>query len=333
MATITNTNPTLSDWTESLGPDGQIATVIEILSQVNEILSTMTVMEGNLPTGHRTTVRTGLPEGTWRRLYKGVANVKTARATITDTCGMLEAYNEVDKDLAYLNNNTAEVRAQEARGTMEGMSQQVASTLFYGNTVTHPERFDGFAPRFNLLSAGNGENIINGGGVGTDNHSIWLVVWHPDTCAAIVPKGSMAGLQMHDKGQETLTDADGLKFEGYRTHFQWKLGLSVRDWRYVVRIANIDKSLLTADISTGADLPDLMFRAVELLPSSTPAGARMCWYMNRTVRTFFRQQLAFKTKQSTLEWQNVAGHRVSVWPEGIYIHRCDALAIDEARVQ
>ena len=115
------------------------------LSQTNEILDDMMVVEGNLPTGHKTTVRTGLPQATWRLLNQGVPNAKSTTAQIVDTCGNLETYSVIDKDIADLNGNTAEFRLSEVRAFLEGMSQQVASTLIYGNQH-EPERFTGLRP-------------------------------------------------------------------------------------------------------------------------------------------------------------------------------------------
>ena len=76
MATLAVTNPTLLDVTKALDPDGSIAAVAEILNETNEVLQDMTMIEGNLATGHRTTVRTGLPAPTWRKLYQGVQPTK-----------------------------------------------------------------------------------------------------------------------------------------------------------------------------------------------------------------------------------------------------------------
>jgi len=331
MATLTATNPTLLDWTQALDPDGKVATVIEMLHETNEVLADITFMEGNLVTGHRTVVRTGLPSVTWRKLYQGVQPDKSQRAQITDTCGMLEAYNEVDKALADLNSNTNEFRLSEASAQLESMSQALADTIFHGNVAVNPERFEGLATRYNDTTAENGDNIVDGGGSGSDNASIWLVVWGPNTCHGIVPKGSMAGMQVNDKGQVTIEDVDGNggRMEAYRMHFRMDAGLTLRDWRYVVRIANIDRSNLTADASSGANLPELMFEAMELIPNL--GFGRPTWYMDRTVRTKFRQQLANETKQSTLQFENVGGHRAVMFNE-IPIRRCDALAPDEAQV-
>jgi hypothetical protein len=233
MTTLSVANPTLLDLAKRTDPDGSIATIVELLSQNNEILDDMTWVEGNLPTGHRTTVRTGLPAPTWRKLYGGVQPTKSTTAQVTDNTGMLEAYAEVDKALADLNGNTASFRLSEDMAHIEGMSQEMADTLMYGNEGSEPEAFTGLSPRYNLLSAANAENIIDAGGTGTDNASIWLVVWSPNTVHGIIPKGSTAGLKREDKGQVTIENVDGAggRMEAYRTHYRWDSGLSSsRTW-------------------------------------------------------------------------------------------------------
>ena len=256
MAVLSVQNPTLLDLARASDPDGKIATIVEILNETNEMLPDMVWIEGNLPTGHRSTIRSGIPAPTWRKLGGGVQPNKSTTVQVTDNTGMLEAYAEVDKALADLNGNTAAFRLQADRTHIEGMNQEVQDTLIYGNEATEPEAFTGLAPRFNSLSAENGDNIIDAGGTGVDNASLWLIVWGPNTCHGIVPKGSVAGLQMTDKGQVTLEDASGGsntgRMEAYRTHYRWDTGLTIPDWRYVVRIVNIDKSLLTRVYTSGA---------------------------------------------------------------------------------
>lgn len=332
MAELETKWPTLLDFAKALDTDNNVAQVAEVLTQTNEILMDMVFTEGNLPTGHRTTVRAGLPSVTWRQLYGGVQPSKSKRATVTDSCGMLEAYAEVDKALADLNGNTMAWRSSEDQAFIEAMSQEMALATFTANDQIDPEKFMGFAPRFNDKSAANGEHIIDGGGTGSDNASIWLIGWGENTVHGIFPRGSQAGLQMTDKGQVTIENVDGNngRMEGYRTHYRWDMGLVVRDWRYVVRIANIDRSALSADpASGGANLPQLMFQALELPPALS--NARFSFYMDRTVRTKFRQQLAASVKNSTLTTETVGGVRATMWEE-IPLRRVDALAADEARV-
>ena len=330
MATLADTHPTLLDLARRTDPDGNIADIVEILNQTNEVLDDMVWMEGNLTTGHRTTIRTGLPTPTWRKMYGGVQPTKSRTAQITDNCGMLEAYAEVDKALADLNGNTAAWRLSEESPHIEGMSAEVAQTIFYGNEGTEPEAFTGLAPRYNDLSAANADNIIDAGGTGTDNASIWLCVWGPNSGFGMTPKGSKAGLQMEDKGQVTIENVDGAggRMEAYRSHYRWDAGLCIRDWRYFVRIANIDRSALTTDATTGAHLPNLLFQAYERLPNT---NGRVCWYMDRAVKTKLGQQDSALIKQSTLTHENTGGRVVTSWL-GIPIRRSDVLSPDEARV-
>lgn len=331
MATLGTKNPTLADLAAVTDPDGSIADVVEILNETNEILMDMSWQEGNLTTGHKTTVRTGLPAPTWRKLYGGVQPTKARNAQITDTCGMLEAYAEVDKALVDLASDGAAFRLSEDRAHIEGMNQEVADTLFYGDETTAPEEFTGFAPRFNDLSAENADNIFDAQGSGSDNASIWLIVWGPNTCHGIVPKGSKAGLQQKDLGEVTIENVDGSngRMQALRTHYRWDVGLTVRDWRYVVRICNIDRSLLTADLSTGADLNSYMHDAVTEIPNISMG--RAVWYMDKTVLSWLRKQTANAVTNSTLSTDMVGGTMQTSWG-GIPIRRVDALSADEARV-
>jgi hypothetical protein len=332
MATLAATHPTLLDFKARLDPDHKVAQVIDILHQTNEVIDDMVFVEGNLPTGHQTVIRTGLPAPTWRKLYGGVQPTKSTTAKITEATGMLEAYAEVDKALADLNGNSAAWRMSEDRAFIEGMNQEFASTLFYGNEATEPEAFTGFGPRFNDQSAANGDNIITSAATpdSTDNTSMWLVVWGPNTCHGIIPKGSVAGIQVHDKGQVTIESIDGAggRMEAYRTHYRWDVGLCVRDWRYVVRI-NFDLEDVVKDAATGPDLFDLMVQAVELVPSL--GMGRPAFYANRLTRTWLRRQLINKVKNSTLSMENIAGKQVLAF-DGIPVRRCDAITSTESGI-
>lgn len=330
--TLSAIHPTLLDVTKRLDPDGKIDTIAELLAQTNEILDDMVWIEGNLPTGHKSTVRTGLPTPTWRKLYGGVQPTKSTTAQITDSCGMLEAYAEIDKALADLNGNAASFRLSEDRAHIEGMNQEFASTLMYGNEGTEPEAFTGFAPRFNTKSgATNGENILLGdaSASGGDQTSIWLVVWGPNTAHGIYPKGSKGGLAMEDKGQVTVESIDGVggRMEAYRTHYRWDCGLVVRDWRYVVRIANVDTSALVKNAASGTDIIDKMTEALEMVPSLSMG--RPAFYCNRTVKSFLRRQITSKVGSSTLTMEQVAGKHVTVF-DGVPVRRCDSILSTEA---
>lgn len=330
MALVGSTVATLGDVAKRLDKDGKIDKIVEMLTDTNEILDDMLFQEGNLPTGHRTTIRTGLPEVVWRLLNYGVPQSKSETQQITDSCGMLEAYAEVDKNLADLNNNTAAFRLSEDQAFLQAMNKAMAETLFYGDVSTHPERFLGLAPRFATLDktkAATAENVIDAGGTGSNLTSIWLAAWGANTLFGIYPKGSKAGFQHTDLGevtlQMTLPDGRTGQYQGYRTHYKWDMGLVVRDWRYVVRIANINLAKITDD-----NLIKFMIQASERLPDEKLG--RPVWYMNRSTRT--RLRLAMTNKSNVhLTPETVEGKKVLTF-DGIAVKRTDGILNTESQV-
>lgn len=328
MAILSTLNPTLADVTARMTSDGKIdPNIVEMLNETNELLDDMTVVEANGFTEHKTTVRSGLPEATWRLLNYGVQPDKSRTVSVKDSMGMLEAYAEVDKALAELNGNSAAWRLSEDRAFIEGMNQNMAQTLFYGDSSVTPEKFTGLAPRYNSLKAENARNIIDAGGTGSDNTSIWLVVWSPTTCHAIYPKGSSAGLQSRDLGEDTLTDANGGRYQGYRTHYKWDLGFCLRDWRFAVRIANIDVPKLRSGAGA-ADLLKLLAKAMHRVPNLRMG--RAAFYANREVHEALDIQSLDKTALA-LKTQELEG---KIWQtfRGIPLRTTDALLSTEARV-
>lgn len=331
MATLATGNPTLLDVAKRMDPEGKIDSIVELLNETNDILQDATWIEGNLPTGHRTTIRSGLPSGTWRKLNYGVQPAKSRTVQVTDACGILEARSVVDIELARLNGNTADFRLSEDRAFIAGLNIDMADVLFLGDTDTAPEKFMGLGPRYDDdTNAENKDNIIKGDGAGSDNTSIWLVVWSPNTVHMIYPKGSKGGLEMEDMGVQVVTDdqSPAGRFNAYETVYRWKAGLCLRDWRYVVRICNIDVSNLTKDAATGTDLVDLMTQAVELVPSLSIG--RAAFYCNRTVRSYLRRQIK-NAKNMNLSLETVAGKRVVAF-DGIPVRRCDAILETEATI-
>ena len=321
-------NPTILDVAKRMTGDGNLDKIVEMMNQTNEVLTDMTMLEGNLPTGNVSTVRTGLPKVAWRVFNDGVEPSKSATAQATDTCGMLESYAVVDRELAKIANNAKEFRLQEDRAFLEAMNQEMASTLFYGSKAM-PEKFVGLTPRYSDKTAKSGENIIDAGGTGANLTSIWLVVWIPNTLHVIYPKGSKAGFEMEDDGVVDVTTTEGKKYKAYQTHYQWINGLTFRDWRYVVRIANIDVTKLKKDASTGADLIDLMIDAEEKVPNL--GMGRPVWYMNKTVRGFLRKQLNEGHKYQTAAGEEPG--KITVDFNGTPVRRTDALIIGEQQVR
>ena len=338
MATLSTSNLTLADWAKRSDPDGRVPIVAELLSQSNEILDDCVFKEGNLPTGERVVIRTGLPGVYWRALNQGIPSSKSTTAQIDEACGILEARSEVDKDLAMLNGNTAQFRLSEDTAFLEAMNQTQAETMFYGNPGTDPKKFLGLAPRYGDLSADNAVNILSAGGSGADNASVYLVVWGDNTVYCPFPKGSKAGLTHEDLGEQTVYNSDGTRLQAFATRYQWKNGLVVKDWRYVVRICNIDISDLLAGSNTQAAsastaLIKLMARALYRIPNM--AMGRAAFYMNRTVHSGL-SIAALDKSQSVLAIQEGLSQFGSAQSYlsflGVPLRRVDALLNTESAV-
>jgi hypothetical protein len=339
-------NLTLLDWAKRTDPDGSAPIIANLLSQTNEILTDATYVQGNLPTGHRVTISTGLPTVYYRALNEGIPTSKATTAQVDEACAILEARSEVDIDLAALNGNSAEFRLGEARMFIEAMNQKMASALFYGNPATDPKEFLGLAPRYSDPSAGNGQNILLGGGATADKQtSIYLVCWSDQTCFCPFPKGSNAGLLQEDLGRQTSYDAGGTgkRMEVMAERFQWKSGLVVKDWRYAVRIANIgtdavnDANAITDLGGTMApnetsynNILHLMMKAIARLPN--PNMGRCAFYLNRTVfaglmRTALEKSTSVLNIESAATQFGKPGAMLSFM--GIPIRQCDAITNTE----
>lgn len=326
MATF-GTLPTLLDVASTMDPSGAPAKIIELLAQQNPIILDAVWQEGNTQTGHQSSVRTGLPTSYWRMANQGVPSSKATSNPIVDVCGSLEQRGQVDVRVARLNGMTSSYRLSENIAHIESMNQEFARALFYGNIQTDPEQFMGLSPRYSSLSAENGENIIDGLGASTDNTSLWLICWGESTVKMIYPKGQQAGLQHQDLGEGDAFDANNDRYRALMDLYTWQIGLTVPDWRYAVRIANIDVSNLVAP-SSAVDLLDAMITAYYKLPS---AGMGKCaWYGNRTIGTMLHKQARSQANVYLTAGEEEGKPKVSVL--GYPFRVTDALLENEARV-
>lgn len=332
MATLAGTLYTTADLAKLQDPNGSIGAVIEMLAQKNGAIQDIPWMEGNLPTGHRTILRTGLPTVAWRLLNQGTAPSKATTAQSDEAAGILEGFLEVDELVANLNGNSAAFQTAEAAAFIQAMNQEFEGTLFYGNHGTSPEEFQGFAPRFNSLTGTTGDNIIGAGGTGSDNSSIWLVVWG-DGVHGIYPKGSNGGLTHTPLGLQTVYSSAGLgsgnRLRAIQHLFRWQCGLAIPDWQQVARICNIDISALVAE-SSDADLSKQMLKAVQRVRDLQ--DGKPVWYMNRSVFQYLTIQRRDDVKTGgQLSYTDVDG-RLTYFYMGIPIRISDQLTEAEATI-
>jgi hypothetical protein len=311
MATIGNTYVTLADLRKQQNKNDEVVDIIEIMALQNEMLNDAPTIECNEGNTHLTTIRAGLPTPTWRKLYQGVQPTKGVVTQVRDATGFMEDWSEIDAKLVEKAN-------------------ELGTQVIYGDTAVFPERFTGLAPRYNDLNADNGNQIVDAGGTGSTNTSIWFVTWGENTTHLLYPEGSPLGMSRKDLGVSTKEVADGSLYEVYREKYCMDVGLSVRDWRQNARIANIDVSLLTKNAASGADLIEQMTRATYRLDNPNASGGTQVIYCSRTIALFLHMQAMYRTNvQLTLE--QFDGKTIPAFM-GIPIRRMDAILETEARV-
>lgn len=322
------TNPTLADQARRLDPNGKIDKIVESLTKRSPLLKDATFIEGNLPTGHRFTSRTGLPSLGWRMFNQGIAASKSRTDQITEACGLLEGRSVVDSALAKLGGNEAGFRASEASSFLVAFTHEVETGAFYHSTETSPEKFMGLSPRLDSLSGPYSEQIVDSqiAASGSDQTSVWFVNWSPDTVFMMYPKGSIAGIEHKDLGEEYEEDADGAKFLALRDHWRWNVGLCVKDARYLVRLCNVDTSAI---VGTGKLLIEDMITAAYQLQDFE--SGRTVIYCNRLVATYLHLQAQDTSKNSTLKNEMIEGKPVTTFM-GMPIRWTDAILNTEAIV-
>ena len=357
MAVIASRHPTLVDLKNATGVNMQVQAVVELLALYNPILEHASMVEGNLENGMQYGVRRYLPKGQWRKLYQGVKPTKSGRVQVVENAANLVAYSEIDADMP---GDKAGLRADEDRAHVEGMAQQIATSLFYGDNRADPAQFNGLGMRYAKVSgAANSQNVLDAGGTGNDNRSIWFIGWDTNKVTMFYPKPSTGtpvptntalGISVEDLGRVTTNVIDEKADQGLmeveRTRFSSKLGLCVKDWRFGFRICNIDISDLSRNpinmdtgqtrAGGGAFLDDLIRRAIWRFGGASTMKGGIRGYAPRDVLSFLDRQRVTQGIHGgrTENGQAVMGadSMLTIGALNIPIHATDALLVDEARV-
>ena len=191
----------------------------------------------------------------------------------------------------------------------------------------------GFGPQYGAISgASNAQNIIDCGGVSTNNTSIWLVVWSENTVFCPYPKGTTAGLDHRDLGEIHVPDASGNLYQALGSLYNWKFGLAIKDWRYVVRACNINTANLVSE-SSAADLIKTMSKMLDRVPNL--GAGRAAFYMNRTVFEMLRIQALNKSNAAlAIEPALNQFGTAQKWTtfQGVPLRKVDRILNTEARI-
>ena len=334
MAAIGGNALTLLDLAKQANDNLAVQEVVEVLAPTNEILDDMLWVQANLPTGHRTTQRTSLPTPSWGRINKGIPFSKSTTKQVTDPIGELTCRSTVDLrllEIAQTPEDARKMRYNEDMASIQSAGSTVASNVIYGDPDDNEDGFLGLTSRYAIPSTNkrvSGYNMVDGGGSGSDNTSIWLMFWGPKTVHGIYGRNQAAGIRFENNEKVRVEDSDGNPYYAAETIMRWSCGLTVADWRAVVRICNIDVSDLAT--ASPADLIELMIKALHRVPKQVRAmGLRPAFYMNSTVMQYLDIQKI--DKALGLSYSDAFGDKVMTF-RGIPLREVDELLNDEAAV-
>jgi hypothetical protein len=322
----------LVDLARRTDPDGEAADIAELLSQANEIYDDLVWKEGNTNTGHVYTMRTSIPKGWWRFIGQGVPGSKSTTAQGRVNCGDLEMNSTIDLKLIEMARDQNQFRYEEDNAILQGASETIGGQFFYGNGMTNPASFTGLSNYYNTLetaTAANAANVFDGGGRGANNASLWLIGWSPRSIYGTFPRGMKAGVELTPLDEVVLAyDSLGNPYRAKITWFRQMAGLCVEDWRWGVRIANLDVTNAAAGGLAGPNAYDIfagLSKAVLRLPKMARGDSgitetdarnekgmtvRPAIYANRQVRGFMDIQ-AIRDRNVLLGPKDYAGEPVT----------------------
>lgn len=316
--------PNLLDVASRMDASGGFPRVAQLLSQKLSVYKAVPFIKANERTSHMFVIQTSIPTGFFRQYNVGVPASKGTTAKGRVSMGMLTDYSVIDRALAEHTGNPEKFRKSEDIAFLEGMGQTMEQTFIYGNEATNPAAFDGLATYYNTINtakAQNAANVINGGGTGTSNTSIWMVGFGPNTIHGIYPEGAVAGLKFEDKGDvRAAYDSLGNPYEAYTAYFEQQAGLVPKDWRYAARICNIDTTSAglagpnALDIFATIDemlfmFPTLTAETSGITDTDDPEGdpgIRTEIFVNRTVMHWMQIQ-AMRNRNVLLNMKDYAG--------------------------
>lgn len=224
--------------------------IIESLSETNEMLLDAVIGEASDGTVNRTVQRATKPTGT-RRIYgQPVAAEASQTRQIEDGIEMIEAYSDVDADMADHSPNKKALIDSEDRAFIEGLGETQADDLLYAYRYNGLEYIDGIYAR--LPTTKDNSSVFGVETTGSNLTSIILVKWAEDKAKLIYPRGvSGLGVSAEWRGKQdvTILKADSTlgTLPMYRTFYKTHFGITVRHPHAVKRICNINPASSSAE--------------------------------------------------------------------------------------
>ena len=318
--------------------DHSLADVAEVLRKAVPIVNDIPYVAMNKKVKHIVPMRSDLPSVYYRKANQAIPASKTTIEEREFVASHFESKSVMDQKVAEYGgkDRVAQNRMNQAEGHIQAAAHELADLILYGSPEDDHRQVPGI---FHILSTLNTsepthKQIVDAGGVGSDNSSILFVSWGKGKVYGIFEEGTQAGLKRTDRGLVQIpgtTEAGGTGwYWGFEEDFEVEHGLCVEDYHALARVANIDVS----DLKTPADaanLMKLMTRALYRIPPMLRQQKGKI-YVNSTVMSFLDEQAqALVGAGGGLNYTNYQGEPVLMF-RGWMIQEMDNLLTNEARV-
>lgn len=334
MATLGTRNPTYRDVLSGLKKDGsRDADIVELFVEENPILDDIVVAEANEGTSNLTTIRAGLPTVAWTGLYEGPQPSKGSKKQVKDASGTVESLLEIAEKLYDIAPDKEAFMLDEAKTHVEAMGQDVAAAIVYGDIAVEPKKFNGLVKRYPNISNGEDSDespfyVLDGSKASISTaalRSIWLVGHGTKAVSAFYPKGTKGGIVRNPVESVWNEDTTDGKYKVKRQLFQWNIGLTVRDFRFAGRIANIESDAMFA----ASGQPDYLELVRRLHIRVRNGGVRQTWYMDRLVFEMLNVCASRKTQENAIRPDTLFDRPIQTL-YGIPVRIVDALEANES---
>ncbi len=271
-------------------PDGQLAELVDVISQENHILDYIQWEECNNGDYHDATQIASEPTGQDRTYDYGVSKEAGVVEKVLEPTQMMASLSEVDDRKYKRAKDPDALRLQEDGLFLKGMTKTFVSRLLDGNRNTNPLRINGINQRsdYTSLSSDHTYDQADGNASSDSNKtSVYCIQFGARKVMTIYPRNNpqMSGdlpIKMEDFGK-TIIDQSGTsqtkKYPAWQTWFSIDFGWFIYDPRCIKRIVNISTSNIDG-VDDFAWSEDPMIDVVNDLEYNGEGAVFLC---NRTV--------------------------------------------------
>lgn len=318
----------------------EMADVAEVMRKAVPIIDDIPYMEMNKGVKHVVALRSDLPDVYYRKANQAIPASKTTIEEREFVSCHFESKSVIDEAVAsYGGQERVKAnRWNQAEGHIQANAHELANLIVYGSTELN--KSPGIMDVLSTLnpSEPTSKQIVDAGGVGSDNASILFVSWGKKKVYGVFEKGTSAGLKRIDRSPgNTRVQITGPligggtgTYWGFEEDFMVDHGLVVEDYRALARVANIDVSNLKLP-ADAADLLKFMTRALYRIPPMLRQEKGKV-YLNSTLMSFLDEQALAKVGAGGgLTFQNYQGEPVLMF-RGWQIREMDIMLNTEAQV-